>query len=383
MVTEEETKFPEIKGEVIFASVDAASVKKVGTRESNNDQRNTRRLVLSEVLESGKVNCIYLHLYVHCNAMIASNIQFADDASSQQAKNILYIRPIVIVIARPSLKANGELDRVGKGRYQFACTAPFSRIEGNAAELANAYEYVLYNERNQYRENLLRKDKDYLLDDVGLSAEIQICVSVYRSRVYMMQIYSLHISRAVDDLFDLRKDALDEKQLRHDVQAVIEEYSRYCYINTEFVLSKIDHDDIKNVDDAEVRNVLSELFANMHKLANTAFDLLWDLDQSPTHIIQVYINNELKESLKDIRRIILSIVVNYTHIAIIRLPYNHIWFTDAGSGVSCRERMVKIISLLFTLCHRLIIHDTYHSAGLYLLHLSVFVFAMNIAIILH
>ena len=48
-------KYPELKKEVRVISMDCASVKKIGTRESNNDARNTRKVVLTEMFRSGNV----------------------------------------------------------------------------------------------------------------------------------------------------------------------------------------------------------------------------------------------------------------------------------------------------------------------------------------
>ena len=48
-------KYHELKKEIRIISMDCASVKKIGTRESNNDARNTRKVVLTEMFRSGNV----------------------------------------------------------------------------------------------------------------------------------------------------------------------------------------------------------------------------------------------------------------------------------------------------------------------------------------
>ena len=40
------------------------------------------------------------------------------------------------------------------------------------------------------------------------------------------------------------------------------------------------------------------------------------------------------------------------------------WFTDGGAGVSSREKMVLITSIIFAECYDLVIYDRLHNAGL-------------------
>ena len=55
----QQQRYPELKQEVRIISMDAASTKKIGTRESNNDARNTRKVVLTDLFTSGVVKFVY------------------------------------------------------------------------------------------------------------------------------------------------------------------------------------------------------------------------------------------------------------------------------------------------------------------------------------
>ena len=59
----QQQKYPELEAEVRIISMDAASTKKIGTRESNNDARNTRKVVLTDLFRSGIVKFLYFTLF--------------------------------------------------------------------------------------------------------------------------------------------------------------------------------------------------------------------------------------------------------------------------------------------------------------------------------
>ena len=278
---------------------------------------------------------------------------------------MFFLKPVVYTFGKPTMRANGTVDRTGNGRIQFCCVAPKSVVSGHPGDMINGYEKVLCCMENKHRDEMCVKDEDYKLGSLSETAQYALCK--YKGRIKFMSLLGRYLIDAADDLFESVDDVEASEGLDDYVYELIREYARYCYINTEFMVSLLSDTQIESVADTVTREKMNKLITEIYFLKDHAFDLLAFFDEESEGILFYYnLNgNEYKNELKLIRRAASNIAILLEKISIIRLPYNHIWYTDGGQGVAESELMVQYISLIFCECFGILTKDRYHNAGIF------------------
>ena len=205
------------------------------------------------------------------------------------------------------------------------------------------------------------------MDKSDVTEDAQYAFCAYKGRVSLMVLLSRDMVDVCDEIFTSFEDtAVDIHGLQEYVCELLSEFGRYCFVNTDYMASLITDADIESIIDGRTREKMKDLFVMIYELKDLSWDLLALFDAEPEGILFYYNNgNEYKQNVQKIRGVVKRIHSELGKMSIIRLPFNHTWFTDGGQGVAESEKMVQIMSLIFAQCFGLLTSDRFHNAGIF------------------
>eukprot|EP01083_Nonionella_stella_P063853 165939_1 len=319
--------------EVMIYECDCASVKKVGTKESNCEQRETKLLISAKDLELGR---------------------FGDDQSSEFAENLLFLRPISYIFLSGKV-VDGRLVRSAGKHLQFNLVAPTSVSKGDAFDMKSGLEYILTN-FPEHSDFLLHPPAYDELHDSKI--EYKLLFMAFRHRIRLARFFIMHLGIAIDVLFDIKRDS---HKLNGTVHQQLQKLSFYIKQNCDhFYKSSTDY--LKNEgNELALHDILQQITVKAGQLSIEADVIIGMLNSE--QIWEKYLEGELSDHLEcelhDVFNEIFELLDPITTISVKKVNVNS---SDGGTGVTCYEKNVRYVEAAWSIIAKVDINEKNHTS---------------------